>query len=70
MEPCGSSIRSDDDGPEVWHRAHGTALRGRRRWVANDDINLGVSVRVGTDRAVYVLSQGEMLTVRYLQRGT
>jgi hypothetical protein len=36
-------------------------------WVVNRDINRGVSVRVGTDQAVYVLGQGQMLTVRYLQ---
>jgi hypothetical protein len=36
-------------------------------WLVNQDINRGVSVRVGTDQAVYVLGQGEMLTVRYLQ---
>jgi hypothetical protein len=36
-------------------------------WVVNRDINRGVSVRVGTDEAVYVLGQGQMLTVRYLQ---
>jgi hypothetical protein len=36
-------------------------------WVVNRDINRGISVRVGTDRAVYVLGQGEMLTVRYVQ---
>jgi hypothetical protein len=35
--------------------------------VVNRDINRGVGVRVGTDQAVYVLGQGLMLTVRYLQ---
>jgi hypothetical protein len=40
---------------------------GTLGWVVNRDINRGVSVRVGTDEAVYVLGQGEMLTVRYLQ---
>jgi hypothetical protein len=40
---------------------------GTRAWVVNQDINRGVSVRVGTDRAVYVLGQGQMLTVRYVQ---
>jgi hypothetical protein len=40
---------------------------GTRVWVVNQDVNRGVSVRVGTDGAVYVLGQGEMLTVRYLQ---
>jgi hypothetical protein len=36
-------------------------------WVVNQDITRGVGVRVGTDQAVYVLGQGQMLTVRYLQ---
>jgi hypothetical protein len=36
-------------------------------WLVNQDINRGVSVRVGTDQAVYVLGQGLMLAVRYLQ---
>ena len=36
-------------------------------WVVNQDINRAVAVRVGTDQAVYVLGQGQMLTVRYLQ---
>jgi hypothetical protein len=36
-------------------------------WRVNRDINRGVSVRVGTDQAVYVLGQGLMLTVRYIQ---
>jgi hypothetical protein len=36
-------------------------------WVVNRDINRGVGVRVGTDEAVYVLGQGQMLTIRYLQ---
>jgi hypothetical protein len=40
---------------------------GTLAWVVNKDINRGVSVRVGTDRAVYVLGQGQMLTVRYVQ---
>ena len=40
---------------------------GTLAWVVNRDINRGVSVRVGTDRAVYVLGQGQMLTVRYMQ---
>jgi hypothetical protein len=40
---------------------------GRQAWVVNRDINRGVGVRVGTDRAVYVLGQGDMLTVRYVQ---
>jgi|SRR5829696_514122 len=40
---------------------------GTLEWVVNRDINRGVSVRVGTDQAVYVLGQGQMLTVRYLQ---
>jgi hypothetical protein len=40
---------------------------GTRSWVVNEDINRGLSVRVGTDRAVYVLGQGVMLTVRYVQ---
>lgn len=40
---------------------------GTLAWVVNQDINRGVSVRVGTDRSVYVLGQGQMLTVRYLQ---
>jgi hypothetical protein len=40
---------------------------GTLAWVVNRDINRGVSVRVGTDRAVYVLGQGQMLTVRYVQ---
>jgi hypothetical protein len=40
---------------------------GTLAWVVNRDINRGVSVRVGTDQAVYVLGQGEMLTVRYRQ---
>jgi hypothetical protein len=33
----------------------------------NQDINRGVGVRVGTDEAVYVVGQGQMLTIRYLQ---
>jgi len=40
---------------------------GTRVWIANRDINRGVGVRVGTDRAVYALGEGLMLTVRYLQ---
>jgi hypothetical protein len=40
---------------------------GTLAWVVNQDINRAVSVRVGPDRAVYVLGQGQMLTVRYLQ---
>jgi hypothetical protein len=40
---------------------------GTRSWVVNQDINRGVSVRVGTDRAVYVLGLGQTLTVRYVQ---
>jgi hypothetical protein len=36
-------------------------------WVVNQDINRGVGVRVGTDEAVYVVGQGQMLTIRYLQ---
>jgi hypothetical protein len=40
---------------------------GTLEWVVNQDINRGVGVRVGTDQAVYVLGQGQMLTVRYLQ---
>jgi hypothetical protein len=40
---------------------------GTLEWVVNRDINRGVSVRVGSDQAVYVLGQGQMLTVRYLQ---
>ena len=40
---------------------------GTLEWVVNQDINRGVGVRVGTDKAVYVLGQGQMLTVRYLQ---
>jgi hypothetical protein len=44
------------------------APNGTLVWVVNRDINRGVSVRVGTDQAVYVLGQGLMLTVRYLQR--
>ena len=40
---------------------------GTLEWVVNRDINRGVGVRVGTDQAVYVLGQGQMLTVRYLQ---
>lgn len=43
------------------------APNGTLVWVVNQDINRGISVRVGTDEAVYVLGQGEMLTVRYLQ---
>jgi hypothetical protein len=43
------------------------APNGTLVWVVNRDINRGVSVRVGTDQAVYVLGQGLMLTVRYLQ---
>jgi hypothetical protein len=43
------------------------APNGTFVWVVNQDINRAVSVRVGTDEAVYVLGQGEMLTVRYLQ---
>jgi hypothetical protein len=35
--------------------------------VANEDINRAVSVRVGTNQAVYVLGQGQMLTAGYLQ---
>jgi hypothetical protein len=40
---------------------------GTQSWVVNKDINRGVSVRVGTDRAVYVQGTGEMLTVKYVQ---
>jgi len=40
---------------------------GTRVWVVNRDINRGVGVRVGADQAVYVLGEGLMLTVRYLQ---
>jgi hypothetical protein len=40
---------------------------GTMVWVVNQDINRGVGVRVGTDQAVYVLGQGQMLTIRYLQ---
>jgi hypothetical protein len=36
-------------------------------WVVNKDINRGLGVRVGTDQAVYVVGQGQMLTIRYLQ---
>jgi hypothetical protein len=43
------------------------APNGTLVWVENDDINRAVGVRVGTDQAVYVLAQGQMLTVRYLQ---
>jgi hypothetical protein len=43
------------------------AADGTLVWVANPDINRAVAVRVGTDQAVYVLGQGLMLTVRYLQ---
>ena len=40
---------------------------GTQAWVVNRDIARGLSVRVGTDQAVYVLGEGEMLTVRYDQ---
>ena len=43
------------------------AADGTLVWVVNQDTNRGVSVRVGTDQAVYVLGQGLMLTIRYLQ---
>jgi hypothetical protein len=43
------------------------APNGTLEWVVNRDVNRAVGVRVGTDRAAYVLGQGEMLTVRYLQ---
>jgi hypothetical protein len=43
------------------------AQDGTPLWVVNRDINRGVSVRVGTDQAVYLLGQGQMLTIRYLQ---
>jgi hypothetical protein len=43
------------------------ASGGTLQWVVNQDINRGVGVRAGTDQAVYVLGQGQMLTIRYLQ---
>jgi hypothetical protein len=43
------------------------ASDGTLVWVVNQDINRGVGGRVGTDQAVYILGQGLMLTVRYLQ---
>jgi hypothetical protein len=40
---------------------------GTLAWVVNQDINRSLGVRIGTDRAVYVQGQGQMLTVRYVQ---
>ena len=40
---------------------------GTQAWVVNRDIARGLSVRVGADQAVYVLGEGQMLTVRYDQ---
>jgi hypothetical protein len=42
---------------------------GTLAWVVNRDIARGLSVRVGTDGAVFVLGEGVMLTVRYDQTG-
>jgi hypothetical protein len=40
---------------------------GTQEWVVFNDTGRGVAVRIGTDQAVYVQAQGEMLTVRYDQ---
>jgi hypothetical protein len=42
------------------------APSGARRWVLFNNTGRGVSVRIGTDRAIYLQGFGGMLTARYL----
>jgi hypothetical protein len=47
------------------------APNGAREWVLfTDGAGRGVTVRIGTDMAIYLQGMGEMLTARYVEPGT